>query len=284
MLFRSNTTYSFENKVKEKQQYSPRSRSHESYLSILSCLLGKAAYFTITVFDGTSNLQKRIEPFLIEKRTNQYGGEVFVHSYTKEVMEILAEAENFRSHEDNVEFSFTREDDTWLLEAVPHHNSFSINAEYFTDIDKTFIEEEKRIAETPTRIPMYSMQWGVPYLLGKEDKWEEVLQILYWTSDSIQIGESEPVEFTEDVYEKISKYKDQYAVENLRTFRDGYLLFFSDAKERRSLLDRSFVSKLENYREPFRKIQFEKIMEQFKPGAKTEKKSDVWIPVRVDDK
>ncbi len=52
----------------------------------------------------------------------------------------------------------------------------------------------------------------------------------------------------------------------------------------RSLLDRSFVSKLENYREPFRKIQFEKIMEQFKPGAKTEKKSDVWIPVRVDDK
>ena len=131
---------------------------------------------------------------------------------------------------------------------------------------------------------MYSMQWGVPYLLGGEDKWEEVLQILYWTSDSIQIEDSEPVEFTEDVYAEISEYKDQYAVENLRTFRDGYLLFFSDAKERRSLLDRSFVSKLENYREPFRKIQFEKIMEQFKPGAKTEKKSDVWIPVRVDDK
>ena len=88
MLFHSNTVYSFENKVKEKQQYSPRSRSHESYLSILSCLLGKAAYFTVTVFDGTSNLQKRLEPFLLEKHTNQYGNEVFVHSYTKEVMEI----------------------------------------------------------------------------------------------------------------------------------------------------------------------------------------------------
>lgn len=283
MLFHSNTVYSFENKVKEKQQYSPRSRSHESYLSILSCLLGKAAYFTVTVFDGTSNLQKRLEPFLLEKHTNQYGNEVFVHSYTKEVMEILAEAENFRTHEDNVDFSFTAEDNTWLLEAVPHHNQFSINAEYFADIDAAFIEEEKRIAETPTRIPIYSMQWGVPYLLGDEDEWKDVSKILYWTSDSIQIGNSEPVEFTEDVYAKISEYKDQYAVDNIRTFRDGYLLFFSDAKEHRSLLDRSFVSNLENYREPFREMRFNQIMENIKNGSDSDGNPEVWIPVKVDE-
>ncbi|HJJ75551.1 MAG TPA: hypothetical protein O0W80_00245 [Methanocorpusculum sp.] len=97
------------------------------------------------------------------------------------------------------------------------------------------------------------------------------------------MSESEPVEFTEDVYAKISEYKDQYAVDNIRTFRDGYLLFFSDAKERRSLLDRSFVSNLENYREPFREMRFNQIMENIKNGSDSDGNPEVWIPVKVDE-
>ena len=284
MLFYTHSRYSFENAVKEKRHYSPRSRSRESYLILLRSLLGKAAHFSITVTDGISDLQTRLSPFMLETRTNKYGNEVFVHAYTKEVADILSEAENFCTHEDNVEFVFSAEDGEWLLWAVPHHNQFSIDAEYFTDIGSAFLEEEERLAETPTQDKRHARQFGAPYILGVEDKWKPISQILYWTSDTIQIGDSEPVPFTEELYEKISAYDEPYAEGDIQTFRDGYLLFFSDAKERRSLLDRSFVSKLENYREPFRKIQFEKIMEQFKPGAKTEKKSDVWIPVRVDDK
>lgn len=283
MQFRSNTLYSFENSVKEKRQYAPRSRSHASYLALLSCLLGKAAEFTITVFDGTSGLQKRLAPFLLEKHTDRYENEVFVHSYTKGIADILAEEENFCSHEENVGFLFTAKDGTWLLDAVPHHNQFSINAEYFTDIDTAFLEEEKHIAETPTRYQMYAMKWGVPYQLGEEEEWKEISQILYWTSDTIQIGESKPFAFTEDIYAEISAYQNQYANGDIRTFRDGYLLFFADAKEHRSFLDASFVSNLENYREPFREMRFSQIMEQIKSGQGSDGKPKVWIPIKTGD-
>ena len=282
MLFHSNACCSFETSVKEKRQYSPRSRSHESYLILLRCLLGKAADFSITVTDGVSDLQTRLSPFLRETRTDKYGKEVFVHAYTKEVADILSEAENFRTHEDNVEFVFSAEDGEWLLWAVPHHNQFSIDAEYFTDIDPAFLEEEQRLAETPTRDKRYAGQWGAPYILGDEDRWKPISRILYWTSDTIQFGGEEPVPFTEDVYTELSAYEDQYAEGDIRTFRDGYLLFFADAKEHRSLMDYRFVSNLGNYREPFREIRLQQIIEHSKSGGNSAEFADVWIPLRAE--
>ena len=280
MLFYTHSRYSFENAVKEKRYYSPRSRSRESYLILLRSLFGKAAHFSITVTEGISDLQTRLSPFLLETRTNKYGNEVFVHAYTKEVADILSEAENFCTHEDNVEFVFSAEDGEWLLWAVPHHNQFSIDAEYFTDIDPAFLEEERHLAETPTQDKRYAGQFGAPYILGVEDKWKSISQILYWTSDTIRIGDGEPVPFTEELYEKISAYENQYAEGDIQTFRNGYLLFFADAKNRQSLMDYSFVSNLGNYREPFREMRFQQIIEHVKSGGKSAELTDVWGPLR----
>lgn len=282
MLFYTNSRFSFENAVKEKRQYSPRSRSHESYLTLLRCLLGKAAHFSITVTYGVSDLQIKLSPFLLETRKNNYGKEVFVHAYTKEVADILSNAENFHTHEDNVEFVFTAEEGTWLLWAVPHHNQFSIDAEYFTDINPAFLEEEKRLTETPTRNKRHSAKWGAPYLLGNEDKWKPISQILYWTSDTIQIGTNTPVPFTEELYTKISAYDDPYTEGDIRTFRDGCLLFFADEKTHQSLMDYSFVSNLENYREPFREMRFQQILKHIKSGKSSAEYNDVWLPLKRD--
>ena len=75
------------------------------------------------------------------------------------------------------------------------------------------------------------------------------------------MSKNSPIPFTEELYEKISAYEDQYTEGDIKTSRDGCLLFFAGAKNRQSILDCSFVSDLGNYREPFRDIRFAQIME-----------------------
>ena len=84
------------------------------------------------------------------------------------------------------------------------------------------------------------------------------------------MSKNSPVPFTEELYEKISAYEDQYTEGDIKTSRDGCLLFFAGAKNRQSILDCSFVSDLGNYREPFRDIRFAQIMEHTQKKKKPE--------------
>lgn len=43
------------------------------------------------------------------------------------------------------------------------------------------------------------------------------------------------------------------------------------------------VSNLENYREPFREMRFNQIMENIKNGSDSDGNPEVWIPVKVDE-